>query len=78
MGRILMYVLRLASVSGQPKPRSLPYCPPYGRYAAFPLAAPLTFASWQCALFGAGATVVLLLLSVAVVRLPSWTPLKAC
>jgi hypothetical protein len=80
-----MYVLWLASVPigvgvgfWAAQLRSLPYCPPYGRCAAFPLAAPLTFASWQCALFGAGATVVVLLLSLAVMRLPSSTPLKAC
>ena len=29
-----------------------------------------TFATWQCALFGAGAAVVMLLLSLAVTRLP--------
>jgi ABC-type microcin C transport system permease subunit YejB len=30
-----------------------------------------TFATWQCALFGAGAAVVVLLLALAVWRLPS-------
>jgi hypothetical protein len=36
-----------------------------------------TFAPWQCALFGAGAAVVLLLLSFAVARLPRARQLKA-
>ncbi len=44
--------------------RSLPYCPPYGRCAAYMGMAPLTFAPWQCGLMGAGAAVVLLLLSL--------------
>lgn len=44
--------------------RTLPYCPPYGRCAAFIGMAPLTFAPWQCAMLGAGALVVLLLLSL--------------
>ena len=44
--------------------RTLPYCPPYGRCAAFMGMAPFTFAPWQCALLGAGAAVVLLLLSL--------------
>ena len=36
------------------------------------------FATWQCALFGAGAAAVLLLLSFAVARLPTTTrPLRA-
>ena len=35
-----------------------------------------TFATWQCALFGAGAAVILLLLALAVSRLPSAPPLK--
>jgi hypothetical protein len=37
-----------------------------------------TFATWQCALFGAGAAAVLLLLSFAVARLPTTArPLRA-
>jgi hypothetical protein len=36
-----------------------------------------TFAIWQCALFGAGAAVVLLLMSFAMRRLPRARPLKA-
>jgi hypothetical protein len=35
-----------------------------------------TFATWQCALFGAGAALVLLLLALAVSRLPSARSLK--
>jgi len=35
-----------------------------------------TFAAWQCGLFGAGAAVVLLLLSLAASRLPSARALK--
>jgi hypothetical protein len=36
-----------------------------------------TFATWQCALFGAGAAVVVLLLSFAVSRLPPARSLTA-
>ncbi len=47
--------------------RSVPYCPPYGRCPAFIGGiAPLTFAPWQCAVFGAAAAAVLLLVSFAV------------
>jgi hypothetical protein len=50
-------------------------------YARCPTAADLvlqpTFTAWQCALFGAGAAVVLILLSLAVARLPLARPLKA-
>jgi hypothetical protein len=35
-----------------------------------------TFATWQCVLFGAGAAVVLLFLSLAVARPPSASPIK--
>jgi hypothetical protein len=51
---------------------SLQRCPPYARC---PTPADLvlqpTFTAWQCALFGAGAAVVLLVLSFAVARPPS-------
>ena len=50
--------------------RSLPYCPPYDRCAAYLGRGPLTFTPSQCALFGAGAAVVVLLLSLALTRLP--------
>lgn len=50
--------------------RSLPYCPPYGRCPAFMGREPLTFTPWQCTLFGAGAAVVMVLLSLAVTRRP--------
>jgi hypothetical protein len=35
------------------------------------------FTTWECVLFGASAAAVLLLLSVAVARLPSTRPVKA-
>jgi len=57
--------------------RSFPYCPPYGRCPAYLGVPPLTFAPWQCALFGGGAAVVVMLLSLAVTRLPMARPLKA-
>ncbi len=58
--------------------RSLPYCPPYGRCPVFIGGVPpLTFAPWQCALFGAGAAVVVLLLSLGVTRLPRASQLRA-
>lgn len=43
-----------------------PYCPPvgYGQCPTFLTLEP-TFAPWQCVLFGVGATVVMLLLSIA-------------
>lgn len=51
--------------------RSLPFCPPLSRgCGGFLGVLPLTFTPWQCALFGAGAAVVVLLLSLAVTRLP--------
>jgi hypothetical protein len=50
--------------------RSIPYCPLYDRCPAWMGRARLTFTPWQCALFGAGAPVVVLLLSLAVTRLP--------
>ena len=40
------------------------------------LVAQPTFATWQCILFGAGAAAVLLLLSVAVARLPTSRPVS--
>jgi len=50
--------------------RSVPYCGPFGRCPAWMGRAPLTFTPSQCALFGAGAAVVVLLLSLAVTQLP--------
>ena len=51
--------------------RSLPFCPPLSRgCGGFLGVLPLTFTPWQCALFGAGAAVVVLLLSLALTRLP--------
>lgn len=57
--------------------RSVPYRPPYGRCPVFIGIPPLTFAPWQCALFGAGAAVVVLLLSLAATRLPMASQLRA-
>ena len=86
MMRTLALVLRVASVpvgvgigfwtalvtKGSPCPNHFngalsSICP------QFPVA---TFALWQCALFGAGAEAVVLLLSLAVARLPSARSLK--
>ena len=51
--------------------RSLPYCPPYGRCPTYIGGVlPLTFAPWQCALFGAGAAVAMLLLFFFLVSRP--------
>ena len=52
-------------------------CPPKALCLDIMLYERPTFATWQCILFGAGAAAVLLLLSLAVARLPSETPLKA-
>ncbi len=58
--------------------RSFPYCPLYARCPAYIGGIPpLTFAPWQCAVFGLGAAVVVLLLSVAVARMPRAGQLKA-
>jgi|HubBroStandDraft_6_1064221.scaffolds.fasta_scaffold70892_2 hypothetical protein len=58
--------------------RSLPYCPLYGRCLAYiDGVLPLTFAPWQCALFGAGAAVAMLLLVFLVARPPNAGRLKA-
>lgn len=52
-------------------------CRGYAQCPAPDLVLQPTFAAWQCALFGAGATVVLLLLSVTVTRLPRARQLEA-
>jgi hypothetical protein len=52
-------------------------CRGYARCAAPDLVLQPTFAAWQCALFGAGATVIVLFLSLAVTRLPKTVPFKA-
>ena|ERR1039458_401097 len=80
----LSSVLRMASVplgfviglwTAQPLS---PYCPPvgYGECPTFVTLEP-TFAPWQCALFGVGAAVVMLLLSLATSHLTSVRPLRA-
>ena len=55
-----------------------PYCPPigYGQCPTFLTLEP-TFAPWQCAVFGVGAAVVVLLLSLAIAHPPSTRQLKA-
>jgi hypothetical protein len=83
MGRILSNVLRVASVpvgvliglwTAQLMTLPSEYkCPPAGlclTILKFLLKQP-RFATWQCILFGAGAAVVLLLLSSVASRLPS-------
>ena len=58
--------------------QSLQPCPPSTRCPnPYLLFLQPTFTAWQCALFGAGAAVVVLLLSFAVTRLPSARSLKA-
>jgi hypothetical protein len=56
-----------------------PYCPPlvYGQCPSFFLTFEPTFAVWQCVLFGVGAAVVALLLSLVVARLASTGSLRA-
>jgi hypothetical protein len=89
MGRILSNVLRVASVpvgvlvglwTAQLTTVPSEYkCPPAALcldILKFLLKQP-RFATWQCILFGAGAAVVLLLLSLVASRLPSATRLKA-
>lgn len=58
--------------------QSLEQCPSYARCPTpYGLVLQPTFTAWQCALFGAGAAVVMLLLSLAASRLPSARALKA-
>jgi hypothetical protein len=85
MRRILTNVLRVASVPvgvgvglWTAQLQSLQPCPPEMRCPnpSVLLLQP-TFTAWQCALFGAGAAAVLLLISLAVARLPMARPLKA-
>ena len=79
MGRILANALRVASVPvgvgigfWTAQLKSLQPCAPYMRCPTpSVLVLQPTFATWQCALFGAGATVVVLLFSLAVTRLRS-------
>jgi hypothetical protein len=57
--------------------QSLEQCPSYARCPnPAGLVLQTTFAAWQCALFGAGAAVVLLLLYFAAARLPTARRLK--
>jgi hypothetical protein len=86
MRRTLALVLRVASVPvgvgvglGTAQLTTVPpsQCSPAGICLLIKFFARPTFATWQCILFGAGAAAVLLLLSLAVARLPSATPLKA-
>jgi hypothetical protein len=86
MGRILSNVLRAASVPvgvliglWTAQLTTIPTQCPFGARSCIPpfLTLESSFATWQCALFGAGAAVVLLLLSFAVARLPTARPLKA-
>jgi hypothetical protein len=80
--RITANVLRLASVPvgiviglWTAELQSLQTCPPYMRCPTLTTLVPLpTFATWQCALFGLGAAVLLVLASetVARPRSPSW------
>jgi hypothetical protein len=85
MRRILVLVLRVASVpvgvgvglwTAQLTPSDYT-CPPNAACLLIMLHLPPTFATWQCVLFGAGAAAVLLLLSLAVARLPSAGALEA-
>jgi hypothetical protein len=58
--------------------QALEQCPSYaGCPTPYGLALQPTFTAWQCAMFGAGAAVVVLLLSFAVARLPSARSLQA-
>jgi hypothetical protein len=58
--------------------QSLEQCPSFaGCPAPSGLVFQSTFTAWQCALFGAGAAVVLLLLTLAASRLPSTRAFKA-
>ena len=79
MTRILALALRLASVpvgigvgvgAAQVTPPQST-CPPKGGCLLIAVHFLPTFATWQCALFGAAAAVVLLLLSQAVAQPPS-------
>jgi hypothetical protein len=82
MRRITANILRLASVPigiviglWTAELQSLQTCPPYMRcHGPTPLVTLPTFATWQCALFGLGAAVLLVLASETVARLrsPSW------
>jgi hypothetical protein len=58
---------------------SIPTQCPFGAKSCIPpfLTLEPSFATWQCILFGAGAAAVLLLLSLAVARLPSARALQA-
>jgi hypothetical protein len=84
MQRIVALVLRLASVPvgvgvGLWTSQLMTFpsqCSPEG-ICLLRLVAIRTFATWQCALFGAGASVVMLLLSLAVTRLPSTREFRA-
>jgi hypothetical protein len=58
--------------------RSFPLCPPYGRCPGYVgVVPPVTFAPWQCVLFGAAAAVVVLLISLAETRRPRARKLQA-
>ena len=87
MRRILANVLRVASVPvgvliglWTAQLTTLPssyQCPRDAFCLPLNLLLKPTFAVWQCALYGAGAAVVLLLLSLAASRLPSARRLNA-
>jgi hypothetical protein len=86
MRRILALVLRVASVPvgvgvglGTAALTPSEYaCPPKAACLLIMLYLRPTFATWECIVFGAGAAAVVLLLSLAVARLPSARALKAC
>jgi hypothetical protein len=77
--RVLTNILRLASVPvgvaiglWTAQLQSFQPCPPYMRCPSpATLVLQPTFAAWECALFGAGAAVMLVLVAEAVARLRS-------
>ena len=85
MKRKIALVLRVASVpvgvgvglwTAQLTAVSPSLCSPAGVCLTILHFAKPTFATWQCILFGAGAAAVLLLLSLAVARLPVSRPVS--
>lgn len=85
MRRILALALRVASVpagvgvgllTAQLAPSEY-QCPPQAACLLMHVYTRPTFAAWQCILFGVAAAAVLLLLSMAVARLPSVRGVKA-
>jgi len=78
MRRVVTIVLRLASVPAgvviglwTAQLQSFHPCPGYMRCAFAVLVMQPTFAVWECALFGAGAAMALVLVAEAVARLRS-------